>query len=164
MAVDRYLEPEELQASRSEGTIKPRVRVGNEFTILAAQFKRIFPLSKPDEFISVQDGSGKEVGILKTVLGLEPETAKLIAEELDRRYFTPKIEGIEHLKQEAGMWHFVVRTQRGNTEFYVRNWRDSGFEISPNRWQIHSVDGGRFDIPNLEALDDRSRSLMLQLL
>jgi hypothetical protein len=57
-----------------------------------------------------------------------------------------------------------VRTQRGPSEFYVRNWRDSGFEISPNRWQIHSVDGGRYDIPDLGALDARSQKLMLQLL
>jgi hypothetical protein len=164
MAADRYLEPQELRATRAAGSVKLRVQINEEFCVIAAQFKRVFPLSKPDEFISLQDGAGKEVGILKSVAGLDSTSASLITEELDRRYFTPMIEAIEHLKQEAGMWHFVVRTQRGPTEFYVRNWRDSGFEISPNRWQIHSVDGGRFDIPNLEALDARSRGLMLQLL
>ena len=164
MAEPRYFEPAELRASRPQDAVRPRVAIGEESVILAAQIKRVFPLSNPNEFLSIQDGAGKELGILRTVEGLEPGTRQIFSEELDRRYFTPKIEGIEYLKMEAGMWHFKVRTQRGPTEFFVRNWRDSAFEIAPNRWQIHSVDGGRFDIPNLEALDAQSRKLMLQLL
>ena len=83
---------------------------------------------------------------------------------LDRRYFTPRILQIESLRQEAGMWRFVVETQRGRSEFFVRNWRDNAHEISPNRWHILSVDGGRYEIPNLEALDAQSRRLMDLLL
>jgi hypothetical protein len=164
MADARYFDPADLSASRPEGAVWPRVAIADESVILAAQIKRVFPLSNPSEYISVQDGAGKEVGILRRLEGLDPDSHRIFAEELDRRYFTPKIEAIEYLKMEAGMWHFKVRTQRGPTEFYVRNWRDSAFEIAANRWQIHSVDGGRFDIPNLEALDAQSRKLMLQLL
>ncbi len=80
MPVERYIESSELRAFRAEGSIKPRVQIADEFSIIAAQFKRIFPLSKPDEFISVQDGAGKEVGILKAVQGLDQQTAGLIAE------------------------------------------------------------------------------------
>ncbi|HEY0867813.1 MAG TPA: DUF1854 domain-containing protein, partial [Fimbriimonas sp.] len=61
-------------------------------------------------------------------------------------------------------WRFKVRTQRGPAEFYVRNWRDSAHEIQPNRWHINSVDGGRFEIRNLESLDVDSRRLMDQIL
>ncbi len=101
---------------------------------------------------------------MKSTSGLDPGTRELLVEEMDRRYFTPSISKIDELKPEAGMWRWNVQTQRGPTEFYVRNWRDNGFEISPGRWQIHSVDGGRFEIVQLEKLDAQSQHLLDQLL
>jgi hypothetical protein len=160
----RYLEPREVRAWQPEGAAHLRVEIDGDRTILAARLKRAFPLSEPSQLVSIQDGAGKEVAILRTLDGLDPRTRELFDSQLDRRYFTPRIEAIETLKMEAGMWRFVVQTQRGPTEFYVRNWRDSANEIAPGRWQIHSVDGGRFEIQNLEALDANSRRLMDQLL
>jgi hypothetical protein len=84
--------------------------------------------------------------------------------ELDRRYFTPRILRIDFLKQDAGMWKFNVETQRGLAEFYVRNWRDSAHETGGGRWQISSVDGQRYEIQSVEALDARSQALLEQLL
>ncbi len=62
------------------------------------------------------------------------------------------------------MWRFSVSTGRGDAEFYVRNWRDSAHEVSPGRWLIHSVDGGRFEIPDIGTLDAKSQRLLDQLL
>lgn len=160
----RYLEPGEVRAWRPAGAAHIRVEIAGDRTILTALLKRAFPLSEPLQLLSIQDGAGKEVGILRTMEGLDPQTREVFDAQLDRRYFTPRIERIESLRQEAGMWKFAVITQRGATEFYVRNWRDSATEIQPGRWHITSADGGRFEIPNLEGLDAESRRLMDQLL
>jgi hypothetical protein len=141
-----------------------RLELVGDQTILSARVKRAFPSSKPKEFLSIQTGDNKEVAILKSMVGLDAESERLIDVELDRRYFTPKIQKINRLTQEAGMWRFEVLSQRGEAEFYVRNWRDNAFEISASRWLIHSVDGGRFEIMDLESLDAHSRALMDQLL
>ena len=151
-------------ATRPNGAIHPRIQVGDEFVVLAATLRRIFPLSNPETYICIQDGAGKEVGVLRTVSGLDESSQIIFKEELDRRYFTPEILKIDALKQEAGMWRFDVQTQRGATRFFVRNWRDNAHEISPNRWQILSVDGARFEIRNLEELDAGSQKLLDQLL
>lgn len=164
MASLRYLDPAQVRAWLPPAASHPRVEILGERTILAALVKRSFPLSEPDRFLSIQESNGTEVGVLKTTNGLESETARIFSEQLDRRYFTPRILHIDSLRQEAGMWRFSVQTQRGATEFFVRNWRDSANEIAPGRWQIHSVDGGRFEIENLEAMDATSRRLMDQLL
>ena len=160
----RYLEPQQLRAFRPVGAIHPRVEVIDELVILAARIKRVFPLSNPNIYISIQDGGGKELGVLRTMENLDPETQSVFNEELDRRYFTPQISQIDALKSEAGMWRFDVQTQRGPTRFFVRNWRDNAHEITVNRWQILSVDGARFEIPNLEDLDAKSQRLLDQLL
>ena len=160
----RYLDAKEIRAWRVEGSVRLRVQIADEQTVLSAAVKRSFPLSKQSEFLSILDGAGKEVGILRTLEGLDDESRTELEAHLNRRYFTPQIDAILELSQEAGMWRFRVRTQRGMADFFVRNWRDSAYEISPHRWHIHSVDGGRFEIPNLEALDANSLRLLDQLL
>jgi hypothetical protein len=160
----RYFEPTQIRAWRPEGAVHMRLEVVGERTVLSARIRRTYPLSEPNRYLSIQDGAGKEVGILRDAEGLDPQTRAEFDAHLDRRYFTPRILQIESLRQEAGMWRFVVETQRGRSEFFVRNWRDNAHEISPNRWHILSVDGGRYEIPNLEALDAQSRRLMDLLL
>ena len=160
----RYLNANEIKATRPVGAIHPRIEIAGEFVILSAIIKRAFPLSNPDTYISIQESKGKEVGVLRTVSGLDSESARIFSEELDRRYFTPQIDQIDSLRSEAGMWRFNVRTQRGAAEFYVRNWRDNAHEITPGRWQIMSVDGARFEILKTDELDPKSQRLLDQLL
>lgn len=159
-----YVEGRALRATRPEGAIRLRLEIEGEMCIPNARVRRAFPLSKPREFLSLQGADGKEIAMLRDLDGVEPDSRRLLDEELDRRYFTPRIKRIDALRLEAGMWRFNVATQRGPTEFFVRNWRDSAVEIAPNRWHITSVDGGRFEIPDLAALDAGSLRLMDQLL
>jgi len=164
MAEIRYVEGRELRATRAEGSVHLRLEIEGDRCIPNARVRRAFPLSTPKDYLSLQGADGKEVAMLRNLGGLSPETQKLLDEELDRRYFTPRIERIDVLKAEAGMWRFKVQTQRGEAEFFVRNWRDSAVEISSGRWQIMSVDGGRFEILDINVLDPLSLRLLDQLL
>jgi len=159
----RYVTGAEIRVIAVPGAVHPRVEINEDRCLLAAQFKRVFPLSQSEQFISIQDANDHEHAVLESLTGLPAEQKDLILAELDRRYFTPSIQKIDELRQDAGMWKFVVQTQRGPTEFYVRNWRDSAHEASRGRWQISSVDGLRFEIRDVEKLDDRSQILLEQL-
>jgi len=152
-----------VRVERSPGAAHLRV-ILDDRCVPSAVFKRVFPLSIPTDYLSIQASNGEEIAILKDLEAVDPESREMIEQELDRRYFTPGIQRIDLVRAEAGMWHFQVATQRGAADFYVRNWRDSAQEIAPGRWQIHSVDGARFEIVNLEKLDERSRRLLDQLL
>ncbi|MBI1334073.1 MAG: DUF1854 domain-containing protein [Armatimonadetes bacterium] len=125
---------------------------------------RAFPLSEPKKMISVRDMEQKEIGVIEDLDELDEASRKLADDELDRRYFTPAITKINSLKNDASMWKFDVETTRGHSDFYVRNWRDNAHELTSGRWQITSVDGGRYEILNLDELDDRSQMLIEQLL
>lgn len=159
----RYLRGDQIRITPVPGAVHHRVEIIDDRCVLAAQFKRAFPLTNPDTFISIQDPKDQEVGILESLDGMERGQKDLILAELDRRYFTPVVNRIDELKQDAGMWKFVVQTQRGPAEFYVRNWRDSAHEAARGRWQILSVDGLRFEIRQVNELDDRSQILLEQL-
>lgn len=164
MSQIRYVEGSQLTATRVPGSVALRLEIADDRCIPNARVRRAFPLSTPADYLSLQGADGKEIAMLRNLGGLSPETQRLLHEELDRRYFTPRIDRIEVLKAEAGMWRFKVDTQRGPAEFFVRNWRDSAVEITRNRWQIMSVDGGRFEILDITALDPVSLRLLDQLL
>jgi len=154
----------QLRAWRPAGATHLRIEILDDRVILSARIRRLFPLSHPDKHLSLQDREGKEHAVIASFEGMDSESKRLIVEDLDRRYFTPMIDRLDAVEQERGMWRFAGNTQRGPVEFYVRNWRDSSHELSPNRWQILSVEGQRYEIENLEALDDRSQRLLEQLL
>jgi hypothetical protein len=158
-----YLTGKEVRVVTVPGAVHPHVEIDGDRCVMNAQFKRAFPLSNPDTFISIQDQAEHEVAILESLDGLDKAQKDIILDELDRRYFTPAVDRIDDLKQDAGMWKFTVQTQRGPTEFYVRNWRDSAHEATPGRWQINSVDGLRFEIRQVHELDERSQTLLEQL-
>ncbi len=138
---------------------RPHVEIENRVCLLHARFRRCFPLTLADEYISLHDSSGAEVGILKDLSKMDAASREAIADELDAFYFTPALSRILSLKAEASMWKWEVETQRGEVVFYLRGVRDSVHEVAPNRWQIYSVDGQRYEIRDLNELDQRSQNL-----
>lgn len=164
MPTYRELQGSDIRAWRPPGATHLRVQIADERVILSARIRRLFPLSSPDKHLSIQDREGTEAGIVNGFEGMDSESRKLIEEDLDRRYFTPILEQLDEVEQQKGMWRFAGKTQRGSVEFYVRNWRDSSHELTPNRWHILSVEGQRYEIEDLDKLDDKSQRLLEQLL
>lgn len=149
---------------KEPGASHLRAEVLDRLVVLDARVKRLFPLSQPDQQLVIQDGAGDEVARMPNLEGLDPISKELLESELDRRYFTPIIERIHRLENQRGMWRFEVETHRGRAEFFVRNWRDSSHEMRAGRWQITSVDGQRYEITNVDELDQRSQRFLDQLL
>lgn len=160
----RTLRPSELRLRRPEGRVDLIAQIAGEEPVEGVRVRRVFPMSHPNEYLSLRDKEGKELAVLESVEGLDEESRRVLNEDLDRRYFTPQIEAIDAMKLEAGMWRFNVRTGRGPVEFFVRNWRDSAYELRPNNWHIYSVDGARFEIADVTALDANSLRLLDQVL
>jgi len=158
-----YLVPSEVELRRRKESLFLDVKIGGEW-VENVRLVRAFPLSHTAVFISIRDEENKEYGIIEQLDALDVQSRDLAHEELDRRYFTPAITRIKSLKNDASMWWFDVETTRGPSDFYVRNWRDNAHELTPGRWQITSVDGGRYEILNLDELDERSQVLIEQLL
>lgn len=160
----RYIDASQVRMTIPPGSTRLRVEIREDRTVLSAKVKRVFPISNPDNYLSILDGADKEVGILRNPGDLDKDSKQALEAELDRRYFTPIIKEIHTLKQDGGMWFFKVVTQRGPTSFYVRHWRDNAYEITPGRWHILSVDGQRYEIVDIDALDAKSLRLLDQLL
>lgn len=159
MNTANYLNPRSVTLEADTSSVHLRVVIEGDRCIPAARVFRCFPLTAQDEYLSIQDGAGHEHGVLKNLDGLDPSSQATLAQYMNRRYFTPIIQRILTLNQEASMWSWEVVTQRGVATFYIRGVRDSVHEVAPRRWQIHSIDGQRFEIRDFEELDAKSKDL-----
>jgi hypothetical protein len=95
---------------------------------------------------------------------LEPRTRKIVEAELQKRYFVPIITRIHSIKEEYGVGHWIVDTDRGRREFVVRGMSDSVWEVGGRRLIIIDADNNRYDIPDYAELDYRSYRLIEDVL
>ena len=120
---------------------------------------RAFPFNLEDRYISVFDPEGKEIGIIKSLEVLSDEMRSLLEEELKWTYFCPQIEKIEKLAEEFGYWYWEVTTDAGKKRFTVKG-TDSLIPISETRLIINDVEGNRFEIKDINNLDESSLRLL----
>ncbi len=134
------------------------IRIGEEEKVVY-RFIRSFPLTGPGKYVSVSDDDGKEIGLIRNLKELDPESRRIVGEELEKAYFMPRITKILAVKElYGGMTDFSVETDRGYREFESHG-RSAVRWINASRVVITDVDGNRYEIPDLADLDSRSRSL-----
>ncbi len=125
---------------------------------------RVFPFDMESEFISVQDGNGDEIGIIRNLDDFSEDEVSLLTVELERKYFTPKIKKIKTLKERRGFSYWVVETDIGEIELSLHDTYRSITRVGEDRAFITDVSGNRYEIESIEALDRRShRKLELYL-
>jgi hypothetical protein len=125
---------------------------------------RSFPLSRSAEYISVRDKDDKEIGIIEDLADFPPKTARLLMEELERRYFTPAIREIKSLKQEFGYTYWEVTTDSGFCRFTVKMGDNTVRYLTEDILLIFDVDGNRFELPEFEAIDKKHLKIVETLL
>lgn len=123
---------------------------------------RAFPITDPDFFISIREPDGKnkekgsEIGLIEDIHVFDADTVALLNSELDRRYFTPKIQKILSLKEKLGQNYWEVVTDAGKFEFVVRNSGSNIRTLEDGRVLIFDIDGNCFEIPDPDKLDKAS--------
>jgi len=123
---------------------------------------RSFPVTAPDEFLSVREpdtrkkGRGAEIGMIRYLSDFDEETKKLINAELDLRYFTPVIQKILSVKDKFGYSYWEVETTAGKVSFVLNNPFSQIRVLEDMRIYISDMDGNSFVIPDPTALDRAS--------
>lgn len=159
----RWLDPARVVVERVPESRHIRIRLEDGEVHEDVQFARALPFSNPHQYISVLTFEGKEIGMFRSLDGMASPSRSLVEEELAQRYFIPLIQKIYSLVEEYGQLRWEVETDRGNRVFYVRNWRDNVYELSPVRYLIAAVDGSRYEIRDYTALDARSKAWLEML-
>lgn len=158
------LTPENAHFTASQGgmiSLTVQGEEGEEF------FERVvvlrsFPVTAPDEFLSVrepdtrQKGRGSEIGMIRYLSDFDEATRALINAELDLRYFTPTIQKIISVKDKFGYSYWEAETTAGRVSFVLNNPFSQIRVLEDRRIYISDMDGNSFVIPDPTALDRAS--------
>jgi len=153
-----WLDPKTLRFFKHKGVL--RLTIGEERSYWKVSVYRCFPLTDPDKYISVRDAMNREIGLIRDLSELEPESQRVVKEELERRYLVPIIKRIVSVRERLGMLLWEVETDRGNRRFLTRAFQEGLEQPEPHRCVLVDLDGNRYYIPDITALDPISFALL----
>jgi hypothetical protein len=119
---------------------------------------RALPLTDPENWIGLMDEKGKPVHMVESLAGLDPDSRDLLTRELEQTYFLPKILCLREVAEEYGVLRLEVDTDRGPRTFEIRSREHIRF-LPAGRILLRDLDGNRYEIPAIDALDPRSQIL-----
>lgn len=127
---------------------------------------RCFPMTNPDEFLSVREpdsktgGRGRELGMIRRLTDMDEESAGAINSELGIRYFFPEILSVASVKSRFGYFYWKAKTTSGDISFVVNNPFANICVLEDGRMLIKDIEGNIFVIPDPKKLDAASRKLV----
>lgn len=148
----RFLNNENAVFTRTEGGFLSLKTGEKEYERVGVYLT--FPLTNPEEFISVReaDEKAKEIGLIRTLTDLKAEEQEMIREQVRLRYFMPVIRKVMDVKDEYGYAYWHVMTDFGVCRFTTHMGGDAVVNLSDARYQITDIDGNRYEIPDLYGL------------
>lgn len=120
---------------------------------------RAFPISAPDEGISIVTADGQELVWIDQMDEIPEATQKLLKEELASREFMPKISKLRSVSSFATPSTWRVDTDRGTTTFVLKG-EDDIRRLSSSTLLIADSNGVHFLIRDLQMMDAASRKLL----
>jgi hypothetical protein len=123
--------------------------------------RRLFPVNRPSEYITLLDKDNKEVAIIKAIGDLEKDSRAVIQASLNDYYLVPKITRIIAITEKYGTLHWCVDTDRGIKEFDIRN-RNTDIRIyDDGRIRVRDSDDNRYTVDDFNSLDAHSKKLLI---
>ncbi len=113
-----------------------------------------FPLTMPEEFISIRevDGKAKEIGLIEKLSTLSKEQQEMIREQIRLRYFMPVITKVLDIKDEYGFAYWHVMTTYGVCRFTTHMSGEAVVTLGESRLLVTDIDGNRYEIPDFYKL------------
>jgi len=119
----------------------------------------VFPISEVADFLSFLDEKGKEAVLLRNPGCLDAQSRATLDEELSRAYFVPRITYIYEIEDAHGAARWEVETDRGYRIFDIRD-REDVRVLGKGRLLLQDADGNRYEVEDMNSLDERSRKLL----
>ena len=140
------------------------LELAGDRTYNGVRIKRAFPLTCDDCFIVVQDSDGKEIGSLARLDALDRASRQVVKDELERAYFTPRIQRIAKVTTAYRVPRWEVETDRGPRAFEIYSSRRDVRLLGGGRVLVQDADGNRYEIPDYRRLEPASRALVEDML
>jgi hypothetical protein len=120
---------------------------------------RAFPIQSPDQGISLVLHNGQEVAWIDDIADLPPTIRALVQDELEGREFMPEVLHIASVSSYATPCTWFVRTDRGETEFVLKDEGDIR-RIGDASLLVADNHGIHYLVRNMFTIDKHSRKIL----
>lgn len=122
---------------------------------------RCFPISCPDQWISLCDAQGHELVRVKELDSLPADVRRTLEEDLATHEFVPIVTRVVEVQSDSESCRWKVDTDRGPVCFLTND--DSAVRrLDERRAMIVDSSGIRYLIPVVDELDKRSLAILGQ--
>ena len=122
--------------------------------------RRLFPISRIDQYITLLDEDGKEVAIIRNFQNLDEESAKIVQQSIDDYYLVPNILRIYSVIEKSGTLVWETETNRGFKRLEIRDRNHDVKVYKDGRLRIRDADDNRYIIEDYQKLDTHSKYLL----
>jgi len=127
------------------------------------RISKAFPESDPGSYVGLLDRLGHEIGMIREVDGLDPDSRTLVQKELEVAYFVPTILQIQDVEQKGAGRSFTVVTDVGEAKFRIIDRNALNARKAP-QIVVRDDSGRQYRIDNYWDLDRESQTLIRDLL
>lgn len=120
---------------------------------------RALPLTKPAQYISLQTDEGEEVGLIPDLRELDTDSRAALERDLELYYLKARVRAIHHVETKNGLISFDLGTDLGERRIHVRD-RQQIRMIAGGSVILTDIHGGKYEVPPLDQLDEKSRRLI----
>lgn len=117
---------------------------------------RLLPYSQEESYITVIQGQ-EEIGIIKDLSTLEKQQYNKVIAHLNYKYYIPEITKINSVKEKMGFLYIDLETTGGQKEICIADFVSNIRIIKENLLSITDVEGNKYRMSNIGALDKESR-------
>jgi hypothetical protein len=157
------LEPSELNLFFSPKD-RLRLTVGTDRSYPTVKPVWSAPLSHPNTYLALLNGKGEEIVTVPDPRTLPKASLEAVEAELRRRYLTATVTAVDNAKVEFGATYWSVESDRGHRDFVTQSLQENAIWLSPTHLLLLDVDGNRFEITDIQALDARSQQIIHRIL
>ena len=122
--------------------------------------RRLFPVSNTDQFITLLDKNEKEVGLVRDFSELDEVSEQALRECFAEFYRIPQIQRVLESTEEFGSLTWRVETDLGEVSFRIRNRHSDIKLLRGGRVLVRDASDNRYEIPDFNKLDKRSKHLL----
>ena len=156
--------PNYIEGSTIRLTPRDRIFVDAEFytgeKFEGLELHRMFPITGLSQYISLVDSEGNEIGIIRDVNSLMPESRDTALSCLDEYYMMPRIKRFIKMSEKFEIWMWTVETDKGICTFEIRNHLTAIKPLYDGRVLIKDANDNRYEIPDVKKLDKKSYKMI----
>ena len=155
----RFIDGPEAKIVRTGDTqIELSIYRGDTYENLEPRY--LFPLSGNNRYVTLLDSNLKELAIIRDLSRLDSDSRAAVESCLAEFYVIPKITGVIDVSDKFGVHTWTCRTDHGVRKFRIKDRHTSIKLLYDGRVLVRDVNDNRYEIPDLDRLDRKSRAMI----